>query len=390
MKAICDRAALLEAVNVVSAVAVARSPRPQLSCVKLDATKQGGKGVLSLSATDGEVSLRMATWQVDVQKPGQAVVNAGKFREIVSAEESEPTLTVEIIEDTVHIRGEDAHFRLVAQPVSEFPPIEGSLKPAGAKGGFSLAAGTLATLIARTLFATARENSRYAINGVLMKRDGRRLEMVATDGRRLALARDSISGESQGDAGSCLIPAKTLSLLTRVLVDPDEPVSVSVSETQVVFAVGEGGEPRALLASNLVEGTFPPYEDVIPRDQDVKIRLDREVLSHAVRRAALLTNEESRGVRLKFVGSERRLELASRAPEMGEAEISVPLGSYEGADLEIGFNPTFLTDALKIIPDTDVQIELKAPAGGGQSSMRPGLIRAGTEFEYVVMPITLH
>jgi DNA polymerase III subunit beta len=161
-------------------------------------------------------------------------------------------------------------------------------------------------------------------------------------------------------------------------------VQIAITENQVLFNLGssdEGGK-GAVLTSNLVEGTFPPYDEVIPKDQDKKIIFDRDVLSSAVRRAALLTNEESRGVRLKFNGGEKQVEFSSRAPEMGEAEINVDIASYEGGDIEIGFNPTFITDALKVIPDPEVIMELKAPN-------KPGLMRSGQDFVYVVMPVNL-
>src|SRR4029453_1300217 len=107
-------------------------------------------------------------------------------------------------------------------------------------------------------------------------------------------------------------------------------VQIAITDNQVLFSVGgEEGGARAILASNLVEGTFPPYEEVIPKDQDKKIIFDRDVLSSAVRRAALLTNEESRGVRMKFSASGKQVEVSSRAPEKGEAQIEVPVSSYE-------------------------------------------------------------
>jgi DNA polymerase-3 subunit beta len=171
-------------------------------------------------------------------------------------------------------------------------------------------------------------------------------------------------------------------MLQKLLGDDEEKVAIAITDNQVLFSIGEGGDARAVLASNLVEGTFPPYEDVIPKDQDKKIVFDRDVLSSAVRRAALLTNEESRGVRMTFKGSDKQLELTSRAPEMGEADIQVHLNSYEGDDIEIGFNPSFITEALKVIPEPEIIMELK-------SQNKPGLIKSGSDFLYVVMPVTI-
>lgn len=384
MKVICDRGALLDAVNLVSGVVVGRTPRPQLACVWLSATKGKDGALLTLAATDAEVSIRLAMSRVDVSVPGQALIPADKLRQIVQAQESEPTLTLEVEGEACHIRGTDAHFKVFGYPPSDFPPVPEF--PTGSWSGpnFNLQAGTIDSLIARTIFATAREHTRYAINGVLLKRDGKKLEMVATDGRRLALARASLTGDSkEGAAISCIVPTKALSMLQKLFDDADERVTVALADNQVLFSIGpEKGPPRALLASSLVEGAFPPYEDVIPKDHDITVAFDRDVLTSAVRRAALLTNEDSRGVRLHFLGKEKRVELSSRAPEMGEAEVNVELASYKGGDIEIGFNPAFLVDALRVIEDPQVIMELKAPG-------KPGLIKSGTEFTYVVMPVSL-
>lgn len=390
MKVICDRGALLDAVNLISGVVAARTPRPQLQCVKLTAKKSGKAGELTMSATDAEISLKLQTSQVDVQTPGEVLIPADKLRGIVAAEEGEATLTIEAEGDAIHIRGGDAHFKVFGYPPADFPPIPDFEKIAGGKETgvkartvFSHNAGALNTMISRTLFATARENSRYAINGVLLKRDGKKLEMVATDGRRLALCRQNVAGDKETTPISCIVPTKALALLQKLIDDPEATVQVAITDNQILVSLGGGeGGNTAVLTSNLVEGTFPPYEDVIPKDQDKKIVFDRDVLSSAVRRAALLTNEESRGVRLRFKSGDKQMELSSRAPEMGEAEINVDLSSYEGTDIEIGFNPAFVTDALKVIPDPEVIMELKAPN-------KPGLIKSGNDFVYVVMPVNL-
>jgi DNA polymerase-3 subunit beta len=381
MKVLCDRGALLDAINLISGVVASRTPRPQLTCVKLGAQKHGKSGQLTLEATDAEISMTMRSERVDVGEAGEALVPADKLAQIVRAEENEPTLTIECEGDLTHIRGADAHFQLRGFPPGEFPGVPGfeTLSKGGAS--FSLPAGRLIDLVRRTLFAAARENSRYAINGVLLKRDGKRLEFVATDGRRLALCRDTL-GED-GDPVSCIVPSKALGMLLKLVDDPEEEVVVAVTDNRIVFGFGPGdGGGRALLASNLVEGSFPPYEDVIPKGQDIKVGFDRDVLASAVRRAALLTNEESRGVRMMFSKGDRKLELSSRVPEMGEARISVDLTSMDGEDLEIGFNPGFLTDALKVIDEPQVMFELKAPN-------KPGLLRSGNDFVYVVMPVNL-
>jgi DNA polymerase-3 subunit beta len=391
MKVVCDRAALLEAINLVSGVVATRTPRPQLSCVKLTATKQGKGGTLTLAATDAEISLRLQVDQVDVERPGEALIPADKLRQIVSAEDNEPTLTLEADGDTVDIRGEDAHFKVYGHPPEDFPAtggfkaaVTGGAGAPAAKAVFSHPAESLGELISRTIFATARENTRYAINGVLLNREGKKIEMVATDGRRLALCRASLT-QKDGPSVKCIVPTKALTQLQKLLAGAQGDVDVAITDNQILFNIGSPGDNadgRAVLASNLVEGAFPPYEDVIPKDNDKTVHFDRDVLFSAVRRAALLTNEESRGVRMSFSAADKRLDLSSRAPEMGEANIQVDLREYKGEDIDIGFNPGFITDALKVITDPDVIMELK-------KENKPGLIRSGNDFLYVVMPVNL-
>ncbi len=373
MKVICDRAALVEALNIVTGVIPSRSPKPSLACVKLVA----GDGRLSLSTTDLEVAIRMETERVDVTKPGEALIPADKLIQI-ARESADSTLSIEVANDEAKILGQDSRFTVYGYPVTEFPPIgeDDDTEPA-----FTINMGMLRILISRTLFATARENSRYAINGVLIHRKGKKLEFVATDGRRLAMARGTCEpGKKAPDETHSIVPTKALQLLLRTPADNDDQVAVSIKDNQITFRLSGETGPRAMLTSHLVEGAFPPYEDVIPKDLDKKITFDVSSLASAVRRAALLTNEESKGVRMAF--AEDGLTISSRAPELGEAEIKVPLAKQEGEGLEIGFNPGFIVDALKVLDTPEIVFELKAPN-------KPGLIRSGPEFTYVLMPVNL-
>lgn len=372
MKVICDRAALADAVNIVSSVVAARTPTPVLRCVKLTARD----GSLALAATDLEVGVRLAVEQVQIESEGETLVPADKLAQIVRSSD-DPTLTIESTDHAMHIRGADSHFKMLGYDPKEFPPVRDFGK---AKTDCEVNAGMLQVLIQRTIFAAASEHSRYAINGVLFEREGKKLRLVATDGRRLAVARGECKvAATSGAKASCIIPSKALHLINRLIDDPEATIRVAIEENQIIIGVGEGDD-AAVLTSNLVEGAFPPFEDVIPKDQDKKVTFDAEVLSSAVRRAALLTNEESKGVRLAF--NDKKLTVTSRAPEMGEAEIHVDLESYSGEPLEIGFNPSYIADALKVVDRGQVIIELKA-------ANKPGVLKSGSEFTYVVMPVNL-
>jgi DNA polymerase-3 subunit beta len=374
MKLICERSALLEAVTALSSVAAARTPKEVLRCVKMTAED----GVLTLTSTDLEIALQFAITQVDIQEDGETVTYADKLLQILR-ESGDQTVTIESDGNDSHIRGSDSHFKVLGFPPGEFPPIPEF--PEDEQITMELPAGDLHQLISRTVFATARENSRYAINGVLLVKTGKQLELVATDGRRLALAKGNCkTGKEAAEETRCIIPTKALSVLIKLVHEPDAEVQVALTENQALFRFAEQDGVSAMLSTKTVEGTFPPYEDVIPRDQDKKVVFACDELASAVRRAALLTNEESRGVRLSF--TKDLLTLSSRAPELGEAEIKLPLTDYEGEEIDIGFNPAFITDALKVVHTQEVQIELKAPT-------KPGIIRSGSDFLCVIMPVNL-
>ncbi|MDZ4754523.1 MAG: DNA polymerase III subunit beta [Phycisphaerae bacterium] len=370
MKLVCDRSALLDALALAGGVVVSRTPSPALLCFKFVAAD----GILTISATDTEVGLSVPVASVSVTDEGEALIPADKLNQIVRASE-DSTLSIQVSNKIAVIKGHDSTFKVFGSDPKDFPGVQPF--PAS-RIDFETTAGTLARLIHRTLFATAVDNSRYAINGVLMERKGKRLRMVATDGRRLAMAKGECSRAVEKDC-QCIVPTKALNVLGKLLSDPDEAVAVAIDESMIIFRVGDGAD-AAVLSSRLVEGSFPPFEDVIPKEQDKRVTFDAGELTSAVRRAALLTNEESKGVRLAFDG--KQLLLSSRAPELGEAEITVALEKYEGEAIEIGFNPQFITDVLKVIDSEQVIIELKAPN-------KPGVIKVGNDFTYVVMPVSL-
>ncbi len=382
MKAVCDRSALLDALNLISGVVAVRTPRPQLQCVHINAHKQDDAGSLTLVGADGEIALSLSTMNIEVHEPGVALIPADKLRQIVAAEDNEQTLTLSTEDDSLTVRGADARFNIFGYPAAEFPaPPE---FPKDSSKVIGIRCGDFAQLISKTLFATARENSRYAINGVLIVAEKKKIQLIATDGRRLALARGGLLTGADSEI-QCIAPTKALTQVLKLIDDPDEPMRLAITDNQAFFAFGHPEEtPRALLASNLIEGAFPPFEDVIPKDQDKKAVFNTALLASAFRRAAILTNEDSRGVKMCFAGDgqNQSLKLTSRAAEMGDAEVDVATESYDGDPVEIGFNPQFIIDALKVIDDDQVTIELKAPN-------KPGLIRTGPSFTYIVMPVNL-
>lgn len=367
MKVICNRGALLDALNVTGNVVNARSPKEVLKCVKVTAADDR----LTLAATDLEVAIRFTDAQVQVEQGGQTLLPADKFRDIVR-ESIDDTLSIELVGEQAHIKGNDSHFKIYTQPAGDFPPVpdfEG-------EADLEVNGGQLKQLIGQTLFAAARESTRYAFNGVLVVVKNKKVNFVATDGRRLALARGEPTQvrKAEKELTQPIIPTKALSLVDKLISDPTETVGVQFRENQLLFST-----PSATLTTNLVEGQFPPYEDVLPKESDKKMTAGTADFLSAIRRAALLTTEDSKGVRMTF--TKKGLVLSSRSPESGEATVNFAC-KFEGGDVEIGFNPTFLTDALRVVDSDEISLELTAPN-------RPGLLKGGPNFSYVIMPVNL-
>ncbi len=372
MKAQCDRATLTEGVQAALGVVPHRSPKPSLGCIKVEAAS----GAVTLLATDLEVGIRVNLAKVDVQEPGMCLVPAERFHAILRELDVE-TVAVSSGDRETEIVAPGARFKVLGDDPADFPNVP-AFPEAGA---LTVLADDLAGMIKRTLFATARENTRYALNGVLWEVEGTNLTLVATDGRRLSYVKGKC--KDGGEKGqSAIVPSKAMQLIERCLAtsgDAKASVRVAIGEKDLLVESPQADGDRWTIYSRLVDGHFPKYDDVIPKDCDRRATLSTAVFHAAVRKAALLTNEESRGVHLKF--SPEELVLTSSTPEMGEAEVRIA-ASYEGEPLDIGFNPVFLIDALKAMDAEQFTFAFKGPN-------KPGVMTEDRSFTYVVMPVSI-
>ena len=215
MKVICNRGALLEALTIASSVVQARTPKPVLQCVKLTAADYR----LTIAATDLEVAIRYSDTQVQIEQPGETLVQADKFRDIVR-ESVDDTLSLHLEKEQLHIKGQDSHFKIFTQPVSEFPPVPDFQGEAD----FEIQGGHLKQLINQTLFAAAKESTRYAFNGVLISANkNKKINLVSTDGRRLAMAKGELNSATklEKDGAKAIVPVKALTLIDKLIVDPE-------------------------------------------------------------------------------------------------------------------------------------------------------------------------
>jgi len=367
MKVQFNREGLNQALTLLTTIVPERTPKPILRCVKIDATKDG----VRIYGTDLEVGINYLLPAADVEQPGQTVVPAGRLAAVVR-ESTDETLLLQAAEGLCEVKGADSHFSIYGQEASQYPPM---LAFTG-EPDIEVLLDNLRAGISQSLFATAKESTRYAINGVLWEMKGKKLTLVATDGRRLARSRVNLAGNpsEKAAASKMIVPAKTMALLEKLAGGDKDKVAVRLIDSQVMFACG-----NVVVCSNLVDGNFPKYEDIIPTDYQKKLMLPTDVALSAVRRAALLTSEESRGIKLAV--SKDRLVFSGKAPEAGDAEVDVAI-DYKGEPVEIGFNPQFLADAIRVIKEPQFELEL------GQADT-PGLIKAGANFLYVLMPINL-
>lgn len=364
MKLRLNRAEFAEALSAISSVAAARSPKPILQCALLQVLKDH----CHIMATDLEIGLRVVLEQVEVTEQGRVLVSAEKLAQIVRESDDE-LLELESDESICHVRGRGSHFQVYCQNADEFPPVVDRLEQAG----FKMGAADLIRLSEWTAFAAARESTRYAINGVLWDLSGPRLMMVATDGRRLSRAAGTVQSQTT-DSARAIVPTKAMHLFQRVLGNGDEDVAVKITDSQITVQ-----SARVTVSAALVEGKFPNHEDVVPTDCNKEVELPTQEFLSAVKQAALLTNEESRGIR--FALSEGNLTLSSRAPEQGEAVISLPV-DYSGESIAIGFNPLFLIEVLRVVRADSLKFQLKEPK-------RPGVLLCGDDLLYVIMPVNL-
>jgi DNA polymerase-3 subunit beta len=380
MKVKFNREALAEALGLLTSVVPSRTPKPILRCVRITAGENEVRGC----ATDLEVGMNYSVSEVQVEQKGEVVVPADRLAAVVR-ESTDEVLSMEAAEGTCEICGADSHFTIYGQEASQYPAVPDFDGEADIEVNLE----NLQAAIGQCLFATAKESTRYAINGVLWEIKGKKVSLVATDGRRLARSRFTLTKEPSKQVGAAkesgqadsaalgqqvIVPAKTMGLLEKLAGGEKEMVAVRLVDNQIVIRCS-----NVVISSNLVEGNFPKYEDIIPTDYDKKLALSTEAVLSAVRRSALLTSEESRGIKLSI--GQDSLVFSGRAPETGDAQINMPI-DYKGEPIEIGFSPQFLIDALRVIKTPEFDLELGQPD-------RPGMIKSGANFLYVLMPINL-
>jgi DNA polymerase-3 subunit beta len=316
--------------------------------------------MVCISATDFEMGITCMIAQAEVEKEGVAVVPAERLAAIVR-ESVDEVLVMEVSEATCRIKGSDSNFTIYGHQPEQYPQVPGFDGEAQIEADLV----KLQEALEHCLFATAKENTRYALSGILWEPSGKKLTLVGTDGRRLAKYKLGLNAEvdKKLEGEKYIVPAKAMALLDKIGASEKDKISIRFVDSKAIFSCG-----KVVISTNLVEGTFPKYEDIIPADYKNKLQLNTAA-----------TNEDSKGVKLAI--TKKSIVFTSRAPEMGDAEIAMEI-DYKGEPIEIGFNPQFLVDMLRVIREDSFELQL------GQSD-RPGLIKSGTNYVYIVMPVSL-
>ena len=365
MKFSIERAALLTALGHVQNVVERRNTIPILSNVLMSADGDA----LTLVATDLDIEVSEAA-KASTSSSGQVTAPAHTLYEIARKLPDGAQVSFDVGTDgRLEVAAGRSRFTLPLLPPADFPAMTAD----GFTHSFAMPASALARLIDKTRFAISTEETRYYLNGIYMHASGDKLRMVATDGHRLALAETDIPAGAEGLPG-VIVPRKTVAELRRLLDSVSGDISLSVSDAKVRFALGD-----AVLTSKLIDGTFPDYDRVIPKNNDKVLKLDNSVFAKAVDRVATISAEKSRSVKLSL--SEDTLNLAVNNPESGMATEDLMV-DYGSEALEIGFNAKYLLDVSGQIEGDEMIMHLADPAA-------PALVKdpADSGALFVLMPL---
>ena len=365
MKVLCQREQLREGLAVVTGVIPLKSTRPAIENVCLVVTDDA----LELVGTDLEVAIRFRLDEdVKVEEPGTTLIPARVIAEFVRDLSGE-TVSLETVDERCLVKSGLDHCELVTQDADEFPVVPRF----DDSDSMPIQGGTFTRLVNRTAFAAAREPGRYAMHGILALIEEGNLRMVATDGRRLAVASSPIDNDKNLPRRA-IVPTKGMQLFGKVIDDPLEMVHVSFSEAQVGMRTR-----RAEMFARQIDGEFPRYATVIPSSSSNNCEADAETLLKKLRLVSNVTAADTRAVRLSF--TQNQMGIRARSAACGEANAQLEV-KYTGEEADIAFNPDYLMEGLKNCERDVVQLDFNERTA-------PGKFTLGENYIYVVMPITI-
>ena len=364
MKVTCDSNILKKGFHLVETVISSSNLKPILQNVKISAYDNS----LELSTTDLEVSITYRMDCTEVSEPGTIICSENKIASIIKEWGNN---TIEIIENekVCEISCKDDYFKILCADPEEFPVIPDFTD----ENYVEIENRVFASMIRKTMFIALGDRTKTASSGIFFDIRNDEAKMVANDGRRLAEIKKKINNPG-GLAISCIIPIKGVSQILKILSDQEEVIKIKVDEKRILVKT-----KSSTFCSQLIDGRYPDYEKIIPSDMNKAVTLNRSEFSTAVRKGAIMTIEDYKLLCFKFFNN--ILELTCSTPDVGESKVSMAI-EYRDEELEIGFNPDYILDFMRVVDNDHVLFELR-------DNKTAGIFKVGGDYQYMIMPLKL-
>jgi DNA polymerase-3 subunit beta len=348
---------------------------PILSNVLIEAEE----GHISLTTTNLDLGIRCRI-KAEVTDKGSITLPVRKLATIVKELPINEVFLETSEKNQAKITSGGSLFKIMGISSEEFPPLPTFEN----RKVFELSQDEIVNMLKSVSYAQSTDENRYILNGVYFNFADEKLTLVATDGRRLGLTGLDLEVNEE-NAGSLILPAKTVAELER-LMGKGEKVNIAFNDRQAAFEIGldEAGDSGLVdhlyLVSKIVEGNYPNYRQVIPKETEHRVKIERELMLECVHRAALVTSDKSNSVKIKV--SKNLLEISGQSSEYGESHESMAI-AYDGPEVQVAFNPQFLMEPLKALNKDEVFFEFK-------DELSPGLFKTLDNFICVIMPLRLN
>jgi len=344
--------------NIISS----KSSLPILSNILIEA----GKKRVVLTSTDLDIGIS-SVLEIDVEEEGAITIPAKRFNDIIKELPDEDISISTMKNNSMVIKCSKCFFKIIGLPKEEFPKLpEFKDEP-----NVVIKQSVLKSMINMTHFSMSHDDTRYVLNGSLFLFKGKKLTIVTTDGKRLSLVKKDI--EKDGLNKAIIVPSKTIYELNRILGEEGD-IKIVFSENQVKFDL-----KNITIISRLIEGDFPNYEQVVPKEPQEKIMIQRSQFLDGIKRAALLTTQDSQSVKFEIL--KNKIVVSKSSPNIGEVREEMDT-VYKGPEITVGFNPNYIMDVLKVIPQDEIALEVFGPD-------KPAVIRIEDWFLYLALPMQL-
>ena len=368
MRFTISREKLQEGLGAVAASIPAKTTLPVLANILLETTERG----IRLSGTDLDIAVSTEV-AADVETAGAITIPAKKLSEIARELPPSPVKIAAAGEQRVTLECGRSRFKLLGLPKDEFP----AFPAVKFDQSWRVKSGDLQKLIAHTSFAVSTEESRPILNGVLWELQPERMRMVATNGHRLAKMELPITSAG-GQTGNLIVPPKALEQIRR-LFPAEEELEIARGDNHLGFR-----SPLTAVYTRLIEGPYPPYEQVIPKDNDKFAVVDKASLTSALKRMSVIASDQTHRIRLSFNAG--MLKFSVQTPDLGEAADELPI-RYDGDPLDIGFNAAYLLEILRNMPSEEVKLTFRAPERA--ATIEPEGWDDAAKYLCLVMPLRL-